>query len=616
MKRILRVVLSATLLTLSAASTGWGQYQFDDLYGPSGKGAQWMVITGNMDTGGEVTLRSPIDTRGNIVLSRESVYVTNGQGLLPSPNGDGWPIHTLFLVVPGSTGNMKINFDWLPQVPSPGASFTQDVLVDNASYQVIKTPLSTSSASNKLFDLGFVKTVNPTAYGSVRGNFLFHQNPNSLPSQTIQVPFIVANVYNGTAEGNPLLFKATLRESVTGSGAGNIAAYDRFDWKVTEDLTVGDTEWVFVPIPKLPIDSNTVNYRLTTEITNYTGIRYAMQRYDGYAWAPLFPSNWAFDIPKAGDVPSRIELNELSHIPPGLVTTYNQSFNVVSGVKEAMHVYPVDPASGFRNLTLSHRSIFGLDLGTGKDSASPNSYSATGFQLLSAGTNFLSKVGTTMGVANVKMPEPADGVMGGAVSYAYIAGDVIASLGIDTGVPGRMTGSAGTGLLPLYLTFNMPRSNQLVAPKWDAFLKEWRDTGNVQSLFASTFSLYLQDGFGNNLDLVEWLRGQSAYAKTVKVFVDEQRSVLTVSFIAILMDGASATVRLVDDATTSTNNSHIVVMDGNANNRWDMKFFVAPAGYVPTDRKPPSDGGSSGCNGLTLGIVLLLACVPARIKWR
>ncbi len=235
---------------------------------------------------------------------------------------------------------------------------------------------------------------------------------------------------------------------------------------------------------------------------------------------------------------------------------------------------------------------------------------------VSAGTNFLSKVGTTMGAANVKMPEPADGVMGGAVSYAYIAGDVIASLGIDTGVPGRMTGSAGTGLLPLYVTFNLPRGNQLVAPKWDAFLKEWRDTGNVQSLFASTFSLYLQDAFGNNLDLVEWLKGQSAYAKTVKVFVDEQRSVLTVSFIVMLMDGPSATVRLVDDTTTSTNNSHIVVMDGNANNRWNMKFFVAPAGYVPTDRKPASDGGSSGCNGLTLGIVLLLACIPARIKWR
>lgn len=576
-----------------------------------------MVITTNMDTGGDATRRAPLDTQGNLALSRASVYITNGQGLAPSPNGDGWPIHTMFLVLPGSRDNMRVSFDWIPQIPAPGASFTQDVLVDNASWQVVKTPLSASSASDKLFDLEFIKKTDPAAYGSVRGNFIFHQNPDNLPSQTLQVPFVIANVFNGTAEGNPLLFRATIRESVTGSSAGDIVAFDRFTWKVMEDLTVGsDNDWVFVPIPKLPIDSNTVNYRLSTEILNYTGIRYAMQRYDGYVWNPMYPSRWAFDISSQGDVPANIYLDELSHIPPGLVTTYNQSFNVVSGVKEAMHVYPVDPASGFRNLTLSHRSIFGLNLGMGKDSASPNSYSVTGFKLLSAGPNFLSDVGKTMGVSNARMPEPSDGVMSGAVNYAYVAGDVIASFAVDTPVPGRMSGSNGAGLLPLNVIFNLPRTNQLIAPKWDALLKEWRSTGTIRETFATLFGIYLQDSHGNNLDLIEWLKKESVYGKTVKVFLDEQRGVITIGFIAMLMDGSSSVVRLVNDKTTTTDNSYIVLMDGDSNSRWDMTFFIAPARYVPTDDKPSDDGGSSGCNAAPAGVVIMLACIPAFLKRR
>jgi hypothetical protein len=474
----------------------------------------------------------------------------------------------------------------------------------------VKTPLSNLSGPNKSFQLGFFKR--SATHESVRGNFIFHQNPNSTPSQTLQIPFIIANVYNGTAEGKPLLFKSTIRDD----SAGNIVAHDRFEWDVVSDKTVGtDNDWVFVPIPKLPIDTNTVNYRLSTEVVNYTAVRYALQRYDGYAWTSLFPSRWAFDIPAVGDIPANIYLDELSHIPPGLVTTYNQSFNVVSGVREAMHLYPVDPASGFRNLTIAHRSIFGLDLGSAKDSA--NAYVATGFRLLSAGTDFLDKVGAAMSVSDVKMPEAADGVMSQAVNYVYIAGDVIASLGVETGIPAHMTGRNGTGLLPLHITFNLPRTNQLVNPKWDSFLQEWRNSGNIRSLFSGAFGLYLQDSYGENLDLTEWLKNVDAYDKTVKVFLDEQRNVLTVSVIVMLMDGAQSTVRLVNDTTTVTDNSYIVAMDGNGNNKWDMKFFVAPSGYASTDHRSSGTTGS-GCDAGfgTLLPLLLLSCVLVILKRR
>jgi hypothetical protein len=601
--KIWGAILLAGMLEMPAEAL----YRFDDLFGPSGKGAQWMAVTGDMDTGGAPT-SVPMDTTANFVNVRDSVLLMNG-GIR---SGD---IQTLFLVLPETQGTMGVDFDWTPPYPAP-VSYTQDVLVDSAFYQIVKTPLGTSAGPKKSFQLDFFK--NSGEYESVRGNFIFHQNPDSSPSQTLQIPFVIANVYNGTAEGKPLLFKSTIRDASTGtSGAGNIVAHDRFDWDVAADKTVGtDNDWVFVPIPKLPIDANAVNYRLSTEVVNYTAIRYALQRYDGYAWTPLSPSRWAFDIPAAGDIPASIYLDELSHIPPGLVTMYNQSFNVVSGVREAMHLYPVDPAAGFRNLTIAHRSIFGLTLGSARDSANPNAYVATGFQLLSAGSDFLSKVGAAMAVSNVQMPEPADGVMSGAVNYSYIAGDVIVSLGVETSVPSRMTGESGTGLLPLHITFNLPRTNQLVNPKWDSLLQEWRSSGNIRSLFANSFGLYLQDGYGNNLDLTNWLKDAGAYDKTVKVFLDEQRNVLTVNFIVMLMDGVKSAVRLVDDVTTATSNRYVVVMDGSGNNKWDMKFFIAPSGYVPTDSRPSGEKSGGGCHGLALGALLFLPCVPLILKRR
>ncbi|MDR3264978.1 MAG: hypothetical protein LBT15_03105, partial [Synergistaceae bacterium] len=332
---IRKTILSALLLTLPTMARA--DYRFDDVYGPSGVGAQWMAVEGeNMDTGGDSTERSPMDAQGDIVLSRHYVRVSNGRGLPPSPNGEGWPIHTMFLVLPGREANLRVSFDWIPRVPSDEV-VTVDVNLDNASYLVEKSTQAAFGENAKLFDLTLTKKADAGSYRSVRGNFIFHQNPNDLPAQTLQVPFIIANVYNGTAEGNPLSFRATLRETVTGTSVGDIVASDRFEWDVVGDKTVGtDSDWVFVPIPKLPVDSNTLNYRLSTEVANYSGIRYALQRHDGYTAWPLTPSRWAFDIPAAADVPQNLYIDELSHIPPGLVTTYDHSFNVVSGVREVL----------------------------------------------------------------------------------------------------------------------------------------------------------------------------------------------------------------------------------------------------------------------------------------
>jgi hypothetical protein len=54
-------------------------------------------------------------------------------------------------------------------------------------------------------------------------------------------------------------------------------------------------------------------------------------------------------------------------------------------------------------------------------------------------------------------------------------------------------------------------------------------------------------------------------------------------------------------------------MDGNDNGKWEMKFFVAPAGNVKTDSG--AGGGGGGC-GVGLGVSAFLACVFAILRWR
>ncbi|MDR1740822.1 MAG: hypothetical protein LBR38_03110, partial [Synergistaceae bacterium] len=423
---------------------------------------------------------------------------------------------------------------------------------------------------------------------------------------------------DGTAEQNPLLIRTTIRDKKT----GGIVAYDRFTWNVVDDKTVGtDNEWIFVPVDDPDPDKNKVSYRLVTEVANYTGVRYALQRYDGYDWQRPEPQ-WAFDVPRTGneDLPSRLKLYDLSHIAPGLLTIYDHTFSVISGRKDTLRMYPVDPTvnnndnpAGWKTLTMQHRSIFGLDLGTEADESKPVKYSVSGFKLLQAGPDFLNKAGEAVDVGTAVMPEVADGVMSGAVSYKYIAGDVISSFAINARMPSRVRGG---GMLPVHVTMNLPRTNQLVGRRWDELLERWREAGDIKSLFSGLFGVFLRAADGSNLDLNEYLQeqvdktgDQYLVDRVMKVFLDEEKELITVQFIVLLTDGGGETIRLVEDESTApTRNTYIVVRDGSANDRWDMTFFAAPAKYVKTDVKGESSkGGGCSVGGVFMAFAMAVA---------
>lgn len=154
-------------------------------------------------------------------------------------------------------------------------------------------------------------------------------------------------------------------------------------------------------------------------------------------------------------------------------------------------------------------------------------------------------------------------------------------------------------------------------------LKVWRDTGRIEDMFANKYDLFLRAGENNVWNLTQELsktQNRGAYNELVKVFFDEERGartqdnysgLITVSFIVMLMDGTRDGVRpelsIVEDNSVSQQNNYIVIRDGEADNRWNMTFFVAPSGWQdnPTTVQPqteiPNESGSQGVGGSSGG---------------
>ena len=650
------ILMVAVFLSLPPAEA---DYKFDDLYPPSGVGEQWMVVTGSgatlgapagWDVDNAKLKETPLEASADIVAGRDPILlVTRTMGNIATHG-----IYAMFFVHAGTSGKLTVDFH-APDINQLDEATTPDVLEGSfPDYRVVKDPVGTSVDDDtaKRYELEFVKnsSVNKATgnFGSVHGQFTFHQNPRYEPSQTANIPFVIACVCDGTAEKAPLLIRATLRGNDMNSKYRDIVAHDPIEWKVVDDLTAGGAQWVLVPVDTYPT-SEKIKYNLVTEVTNHTSIRYAAQRYDSYnSWPANEPSFWKFDLPRLNEYDDlryaqRISLHKDSHIAPGLTTVYSQTYDVNAGEKRALRLYRVDPAGPYRELTLNHRVIFGLDLGKADDpSASYNEaipYRVQAFNLRSENQDFLKEVAKKMhsnghgDQLEILVPEGANFFTQNDIAADYISGAVINSFAVKKSISKKYHSAGTEGMLPLHVTFNIRKDDLKTASHWDEMVRQWHDTGDVHSLFSRYFSVYLmsrKDGQDDNpwdlaTSLMDSLGGDDVYRDQIKVFVDEDRSVLTVSFIVMLMDGTRDGVRptldIVEDKTNTVENKFIVVRDGWKDDKWNLTFYVAESGNTdkvdnnPTSRDvtPASGGGGGGCSTLGTG-VLLLALAALALK--
>jgi hypothetical protein len=615
--KIFAAVFMMALLLVSACSPGYAYvegdihyYRFDDISGQSGRGAQWVAVTDRMNSVGAAVGGShseDIRASGNIVNSRDHIYVRNAvdSGIASADE----PIRFIFAAFPGFAVSPTVQFMWRGDETDAG-EYDQDVTIAQDAYIVDKKLLSGLSDPVKRYLFELTKVLNNTQYGTERTYMRFHQNPDYTPSQTLQIPLVLANVRDGSAIDAPLLFRTAVRDN-----SGSIAAYDQFKWAVSGNKEVGgDDNWIFVPVQNEDINSVSVDYRLVTDVRNFCGIRYGLDRYDLMGWREtLRPKRWAMDLPvTVKDISPDIRLDELSHIAPGLITTYDQSFNVAGGRHNVFTVYAVDaigtaPLNPFV-LKLAHPLIFGVSRGTSNGDV----YNVTGFQLLPSDTEFPRKAASSLGVRKIAMPSQ-DVVSPTVVTGGFVTADAVGTVKANVAMPdGMLRSNDVTGILPLHVTFNLPSANRFIGPKWDDLVDAFKLSGSVRDLFAENYSLYAYSTGGRKTDIFEWLRKHDALEKVVKVFVDEERGMVTLSFVVMLLDGDAKLWMLRDSsAVPSYSYDYLAMGDGTLNDAWDVSFYVAPLDGSQSGSDPSGDdSGSSGGGGCDAGAAGLLL-IPA-----
>lgn len=630
------IILAVIVITAGTASA---DYQFDDLQGPSGVSSQWMVINDTNDTFGgsysdAVRISADLLTSGTAILD---VLSGSSANTVQDRN-----LQTFFLVLSEGQGQFEMNmrsqalaFD----VSTPNLGVNTIVNENMTPYVDTKTADQSNNDTSewKNFHFNIARQNDRNKYDTVIQSFMFQQNPGYAPSQAITRPMVISNVYSGTAANSqaPLVVRMTLRDS---SGAdGNVIAYDRATWTMTQSITTGGNQWVMIPVDDLNTDNTRIEYYLTTEIANNTSYRYAA-RYPDSTGGTVPPSAWKFDIFRpqgTTNIPRTFLLASESNIAPGLVTIYNRRYNVNEQNKTPIHVFPVDtPDYGDYDLSLNHRIIFGKRLGeTYRYPAQEgrfNLFEVTAFQPRLASTTFYEDV-ARITASSGKVTVPTTSIFSASsIKREVIADDVVQYFAVDQSIPSGVRGADSEGILPVHVTFNIPVTMVGDNAWWNEMLKVWRNTGRIEDMFANKYDLYLRAGENNVWNLTQELHDKGYYNELVKVFLDEDRGrvtqdnfsgLLTVSFIVMLMDGTRDGKRpelsIVADSSVNQQNNYIVVRDGTQDNRWNMTFFVAPSGWQDnpshgtdgnTERQQGTSSGGSGGGGCeAFGLSALLA---------
>ena len=592
-------------------------YEFDDLKGNAFT-SQWMAINQIGGTfGGNYTEAIQIST--DIITEYDDYSTINVMNGHSDEEIDDRELHVLFLLIAGGQGQFYMDmhaeeksFDI--STPVPYFSTRGDTTYNNALLALGQPDDKDATWRRYSFTLD---RTNRDTYDTVVHEILFMQNPNS-PSQSVPRPLIISNVANSelTAEEVPLLIRLILKD-----GAGknaNIVAYDTIDWDMTSDKDVTGNKLVFVPIndDSLLTDTRKINFYLTTEVVNHTSVRYAATTYDSYGDF-LYPDHWKFDLAREQAttyVDRDFQLARKSHIAPGLVTVFKRKYNVNEENKIPLRLYPVDDtAVGTQTLRLNHNVIFGKILGDVVKDIS-NLYEVTAFQLRTAGDTFydeLKRVTKAQGYINV----PIISTFGASsvTRNETMPDTVLQHLTINQVIPANLRTGNDEGLLPVHIRFNIPVT-KISDRTWLNELINAQNSGQaLEDIFFEKYQISLlteTNSQANPWNLSQELLYKNQYNKQINVFYDpdkgsstqdNDKGVITVSFIAMLMDGTRDGVRpelsVVEDHSITSDNDYIIIRDGNKDDRWKMTFLVAPTGYYDNPSTSGSSSGASSASG-------------------
>ncbi len=704
--RAASVMIMLAIFVALSFGTAEALYEFQNVYKTGGLNTQWMVTRGSRtagdnvfeDSGGSSTF-NPMVISGDLInrANVRRLYVSGGKG----ENSD-LQVEKIFLAISKNERTKeeqnKLAITFYAPPTDAGEPVTPEVNVewrDNRDFAIIKNDISTETpVLNGMTGRTFEFTFNGyTAwnYGSYIGNIKFQQSPSEegnplRDSQTQEIPLILAYVYGHEADTlEPLRFRTILRDNVT----QEIVGTNKFTWAVRnvesggeaekivgkfDQATKGsDTQWVFTPLRTIDGSESANQYTLTTRIINRTGARYDTYNSSGKK-SYLAASKWYFDITPTTEstykeLTQPFILDQRSHIAPGLATVYETAFDLSpERINTVMWLDCVDPkGNGGLGLTVNYRNVSGVIMNTVdgdlyNDESGPVPFNRlTAFIHRPIDTNFLTKVADAVRNDNAGVLKtirtqttPGNFIAQGDISGNELNYDeIIRAFTLKKAIPSNLRGDDYEAMVPLLVTFNIPFGYRNTGTWVNDMLWSWYKNGegddDLVSLFLQNFSVGLLstvnvDNTRRYCNLREEL-SLDDYKDQIKIFMDEDRHVITISFIIMLMDGTATqgkpTIRLVEDSGTNRSNKFMIVRDGKADDEWNLTFYVAPANFQPVDENlAPEDnnnrgswrdddyedevvytgggnGGSSGCvanSGLSYVLVLGLALYVLRRK--
>ena len=218
-------------------------------------------------------------------------------------------------------------------------------------------------------------------YGSTLGYLTFRQRASfatgySNYREYTTLPVVVANVANGGAEVEPLIFDIIIYD-----GNNNVVSRKKFTWDVQSDLQQDLGSFVVMDTyndDEENQDSAVTTYKLETRITNRTGTRYELFRYDGISsrnstveyrdkYRNIMPDYWKYDLTRDtyGTLPDKFLLDAHSQIAPGLITVYGENIGegyssmiVGNVITNSFRLYEYSNPTP-RNLSFTYRRIGG-----------------------------------------------------------------------------------------------------------------------------------------------------------------------------------------------------------------------------------------------------------------
>ncbi len=482
------------------------------------------------------------------------------------------------------------------------------------------------------------------------------------------IPVVIANVSNGNASENPLKFDMIIYENNTSTtstrnnnnnnnNTRTIKDRVKFEWDAQSDKTqsIGN---IFLIQSSTGTNSNPT-YNLETRITNNTGTRYRMQRYDTINTASdITPDHWEYNITDdpRNYLPDTFHLDPHSQIAPGLITVYGEdvdfnTINTETDTSESFALYEFSSASP-KKLTLSYKIIQGFT--TAQTDSVPSNYqnaSALGLSMKFMNVvenenntvyqikNIIGKSPALTSSGTIPSNSTAVSLTGEEVTTEQIGSEKYYAFKINKVTPGTATKSdfnvtASTDitsedqtveLQPVQIKFNIPRSNSLISSHWENF-ETAESSKNLLNEFMKYAAVWVRSDATNEKDanLFSALSDKADLSQCFKIYINDDDN-LTIEFIAVLADAVTPTTNKTAFIKTFTDDGipYILIGDGAEDGYWNLTFFIAANGASPytSDINNNSDSsanntsaissgssGGGGCNlNLYLGSLLILA---------